>query len=486
MNWFVYILVLFQCKLILSQHNIIFILVDDLGNGDLSFTGNPNNLTPNIDKLFREGSSFTNYYSPASVCSPSRGSILTGKYFRRLGLYPSVLDPYSNGGFTNNITFVKELQNNNYDTYMIGKWHLGTNLTKKYHPLSHGFKNYFGIPMSHNQCHSNLNITSSNITEQYGPCPVFDDNSIILQGDKQLDFYQIDNMYIQKLKQYIENSINNNNKYYLQLSTHHVHMPQYPKNSFQSSLEAVDNMVGEILDFTNNHTDKPIIIFTSDNGATLMAGNLGGNNAPYRCAKGSTWEGGMRVPMAIYKPDIVPNISNSMLITGLDWYSTILSMAGISNNDRYDGYNLWNFIKDGNTTSRRQYFFYHSSRISEGIDFPGAVMAVRFQNYKYHLYYSGGNCVNTYYDVECRLDNVLRNAGELYDLSIDPSERFNLDLSIPEYNNTAIIMEVMIQEHIKNFKEKPSEILKGDNKYNFPCGSPDCTNNYPHCCHAEF
>lgn len=467
--------------------NIIFLLADDLGYGDLSFNGNPYP-TPNIDKLASKSFYFNQYYSPASVCTPSRGSMLTGKYFRRLGLYPGVLLPYMIGGLNQSyITYPSILQANGYSTGMIGKWHLGLN--QGHAPWEHGFGYYYGLPLTQNVCYSQLNGTDS-ITNNshYGYCPIFRNQKIIHQY--KLNFQELDSLYYQEAINFIEN--NSKNPYYLHISFHHTHVPLYPSNDYHSSLTALDNWIGNLVNYVENNylennylenTRETIIILTSDNGSPYWFGSQGGLNSPFRCCKGSTWEGGHRVPAMIYYSGIKANRSN-VLMTGLDWFSTILSMANISDKNWFDGYNFWNYIREpSNSQPPRKEFYYHSIRTPEPITSKGSVMGVRFMNYKLNLFTGGGNSDQYYYDRECHFDNILGLSSKFYDLEVDEGEKYNL-INNSKYSLLIETMKGMINNHIKSFQEKGSEMERGDNLTGFPCANYPCF-KYPECCYLE-
>ncbi len=268
-----------------SQPNIIFIMGDDLGYGDLGYTGNIHHQTPNIDMLASRGVFFTDYYAGASVCTPSRGSTLTGKYFSKLGLYPGVLDPYDIGGLNMlHHTYVRRLREAGYSTALVGKWHLGIHAT--YHPFNHGFQHYYGIPFSHDECTSKIhwNGAASGI---YGPCPLFEGCNIAIQ--RNFSMITVDDLYLSKVKEHIAAL---REPYYIHVTPYHTHLPYYPLNSVKSSVEALDKFVGHIVGSIGNNT---IVIFTSDNGAPYWFS--GSNNDPYRCAKGSTWEGDGTSPL---------------------------------------------------------------------------------------------------------------------------------------------------------------------------------------------
>jgi len=453
-----------------NAENVVLIVADDLGYSDISAHGSSIISTPNIDSMVVGGIDVLEYYTAASVCTPSRGSLLTGKYFRRLGLFPGVLDPFSSFGLEQNqTTFAKILQSNKIRTKSIGKWHLG--IHNNSHPMDHGFDDYFGVPMSHNQCIiRGINWTGAAVPGDtpYGPCPIFKGREIVSQGS--VDFSSIDEWYYLEAESFIKDEGN----FFLHINTHHAHVPQYPTDDYVESVQMLDTFVGKILSTIDNETT---IILTSDNGATYFYGDKGGTNLPFRCSKGSTWEGGHRVPFIVYNRNL-KGTKLKLFMTGLDIFNTILDIYGI-NSVKNDGMSMWKNIISYNKTSPRDTFFFHSIKIPGPIYSPGAVMAVRHNNFKYHVYESGGNCKN-FYDNKCNVDNILSKVEYLYDLSSDPGERYNLAKK-KEYKKIVEKMKQLIKNHIASFDEECPNILKPLNHSGFPCASPGCS-QYPYCC----
>lgn len=156
--------------------NIVLFFGDDVGYGDLGCYGNPTSMTPALDAMARTGAKMSQYYSAASICSPSRASLMSGRNFVRVGMYPGVLSPLSNGGLSlNETTVADKLRSAGYRTGMCGKWHLGT---REYHPTHHGFDVYYGAPMTQNECYSNLIAPGSTRKGgSFGPCPWFNGSS---------------------------------------------------------------------------------------------------------------------------------------------------------------------------------------------------------------------------------------------------------------------------------------------------------------------
>ena len=137
----------------IKKPNIVVMLADDLGYGDIGAYGHPTSTTPNLDMLAREGLLFTQFYTASPVCSPSRAALLTGRLQTRTGVWPYVFRTPSVGGLPHNETTIAEiLKNEGYRTSIIGKWHLGVGEKGMYLPKYQGFDYYLGIPYSHDMC----------------------------------------------------------------------------------------------------------------------------------------------------------------------------------------------------------------------------------------------------------------------------------------------------------------------------------------------
>ena len=149
-----------------------------IGHGDLGVFGHPTSRTPSLDKMAEEGMKLTMYESASSVCSPSRASLLTGRYYTRTGTWPNAFTPYSVGGLPlSEVTIATALRAVGYTSGMLGKWHLGT---AEFLPTNHGFDYYYGVPMTQNECVSNIRYPGSAAyvpgqawEKGFGPCPIF-------------------------------------------------------------------------------------------------------------------------------------------------------------------------------------------------------------------------------------------------------------------------------------------------------------------------
>ncbi len=298
--------------------NIIIVFADDLGYGDLACFGARDIKTPHIDRIASEGIKFTEFYSAAHVCSPSRAGLMTGRMPQRMGI-TGVFFPESFTGMSpEEITIAELLKQKNYTTGIVGKWHLGH--FNKYLPLQQGFDSYFGIPYSN------------------------DMESVVYMRGNEVEDFQVDQQYI--TKRYTEESLkfieqNKDNPFFLYLAHNMPHVPIYASDDFLGTsnrglygdvIQELDWSVGQILSKLEdlNILENTLVIFSSDNGPWLVMEDHGGSAGILREGKQFTFEGGMRVPtVAMWKAKIPAGISYDDLASQMDWFPTIAQITGI-------------------------------------------------------------------------------------------------------------------------------------------------------------
>ena len=244
-----------------SKDNVVIILVDDLGYGDLSYTGHPTIQSPNIDSLARDGLTLTQFYSASSVCTPSRASLLTGRHAVSSGMYPSVLTTNSLLGLPHDeVTLAEVLQEQGYRTGMVGKWHLGVGSDGEYLPPHHGFSSYYGLPYSHDMCpfvsdcYPDGPCDAQSPHPFTSPCPLYQDDVIIEQPVKMTTLTE---RMTDRAVAFIEDSVSEQQPFFLYFSFNHVHFPQFSSVNFRNSSAAgsygdsvaeVDAAVGKVVD----------------------------------------------------------------------------------------------------------------------------------------------------------------------------------------------------------------------------------------------
>ncbi|MGX5853576.1 sulfatase family protein [Dyadobacter jiangsuensis] len=297
--------------------NIVVILADDLGYGDIGTFGATDIRTPNIDGLAANGIKLTSFYSTSPVCSPTRAALITGRYPRRLGI-DHVFFPESFTGIPpEEVTIAEALKGNGYRTAIFGKWHLGHH--RQFLPLQNGFDEYYGIPYSNDMM-----------------------GVVYLRGN-DVDSIKVNQKYITQTytKEAVRFIDQNKDKPFFLYITHNMpHVPIYASPEFEGKskrglygdvIEELDWSVGEVVNALkkNGLEENTLVVFTSDNGPWLIFDVEGGSAGPLRQGKGTTFEGGQRVPAVAYWPGkIKPGTVYYDLASQLDLYPTIISLTG--------------------------------------------------------------------------------------------------------------------------------------------------------------
>ena len=398
--------------------NYVLIFCDDLGYGDLGCYGSKKNRTPRIDQLAREGMRFTDFYSSSPVCTPSRASLMTGCYARRVGMHEDftghwVLIPRSRRGLSpNELTLPEALKTEGYTTACIGKWHLGDQ--PPHLPTAHGFDEYFGIPYSNDM---------ANKRRGDPPLPLVKQKSVIEAPANQATLTQ---RYTREAVNFIER--NRKRPFLLYLPHTFPHLPLFASKDFHGksangrygdSVEEIDWSTGQILNALEKHglEKNTLVIFTSDNGSN---GRNGGSNAPLSGYKGSTMEGGMRVPMIARWPGRIPADSKcSALASTMDFLPTFcaLSEAKLSKN-KIDGHSIAPLLFRDEESSRNEAFFYYRRR---------QLQAIRWGDWKWHL-----PLKNTFPAWTTPNNKGRGRPGKLVNLKTDLGEKINVQNANPK------------------------------------------------------
>lgn len=338
----------------LPKPNFIVINIDDLGYGDIGPYGSKLNRTPNLDRMAKEGRKLTSFYA-APVCSPSRAALMTGCYPKRVLPIGGVLFPANNTGLSpREITVAEILKASGYATGIVGKWHLGDQ--PDFLPTNQGFDEWFGLPYSNDMGPAEDGAKSSlgsPLPKAGGkgkgqpPLPLLRNGKVVkrvLPEDQQ----SLVESYTDEAVNFIAN--HKSAPFFLYLAHTAVHFPIYPGKKWAGKspngiysdwVEEVDWSVGCVLAAvrTNGLAGNTLVIFTSDNGGTARA-----VNAPLRGQKGTTLEGGMRVPTIAWWPGKIPAGTECDAITGMfDILPTFAVLAGgqVPVDRKIDGANIW-------------------------------------------------------------------------------------------------------------------------------------------------
>jgi arylsulfatase A-like enzyme len=307
--------------------NVVVIFIDDMGYGDIGPFGATKQRTPHLDRMAKEGMKLTSFYA-TPVCSVSRAQMMTGCYGARISV-PGVYFPGQSVGLNpSEVTVAERLKEKGYATQMVGKWHLGDQ--PEFLPTRQGFDHYLGIPYSND-------MLKKSAETKVPVVPVLRDEKIVelMDGEGQRRMVEL---YTKEAVDFIGR--HKDQPFYLYFAHNAVHTPIWPGAAFAGKsqngrfgdwVEEVDWSVGQVLDTlrTQGLDKDTIVVFTSDNGPWLTKGTDGGSAGPLRGGKGSTWEGGVRVPTLAWWPGRIPAGSvNDAVAATIDLLPTFVSLAG--------------------------------------------------------------------------------------------------------------------------------------------------------------
>ena len=330
-----------------NKLNVIIIFTDDQGYQDLGCFGSPDIRTPSIDRMAKEGMRLTSFYSANPVCSASRAALLTGCYPKRVLAEKTVLFPRDVVGLNPKETTIADLfQEDGYATACVGKWHLGHH--PEFLPTRQGFGSYFGIPYSNDMSHPvGVKRPKYGLWDKYWKDPNSNDlwRTPLIRNEKiiehPVDQHTITRRYTDEAISFIQKSNRINKPFFLYLAHSMPHVPLYlpkgihnvdSKYPYKDVIEHIDEQVGRIYDTLHqlNLQDDTILVYTSDNGPWLIFDHHGGQALPLREGKGTTYEGGMRVPCVVWGPGRIPagTQSNEMIST-IDLLPTLSALGGL-------------------------------------------------------------------------------------------------------------------------------------------------------------
>jgi arylsulfatase A-like enzyme len=367
----------------LSRPNFVVIYCDNLGYGDIGCFGSKLHRTPHIDRMAREGRKFTSFYVSSGVCTPSRASLMTACYPRRVNMHisdtgGSVLRPISSKGLNpNEVTIAEVLKQRGYATAIIGKWHLGDQPALL--PTRQGFDYYFGIPYSDDM--------TPRPNQPWPPLPLLENEKVI---EAPVDRNLLTKRTTEKAIEFIER---NKDKpfflYFPQTMPGSTRAPFSSENfrgksangPYGDSVEEIDWSTGELFATLKrlNLDEKTLVIWTSDNGAPRRNPPQG-RNTPLGGWGYTTMEGGMRVPCVIRWPGKVPagTVCDELSST-MDLFPTFAKLAGakIPDDRILDGKDIWPLVagKSDLKTPHDVYYYYHITQLQ----------AVRSGKWKLHL-----------------------------------------------------------------------------------------------------
>lgn len=409
--------------------NFIVIFLDDMGYGDLGCTGAIDFNTPNIDKLASEGILFTHFYSAQAVSGASRAGMLTGCYPNRIGLSGAPDHNSKHGICDDELTIGDVLKQRGYHTAAYGKWHLGH--LRPFLPLQHGFDEYYGIPYSNDMCPNHPTAG-----DYYPDLPLIEGNETVELNPDQSKFTT---EFTKRTIQFIDK--NKKTPFFIYLAHPMPHVPLFVSDKFKGKskqglygdvMMEIDWSVGEILKKLKKEglEENTLVIFTSDNGPWLNYGNHAGSTGGLREGKGTSFEGGQRVPCIMrWKGTIKSGQICNKLTSNIDILPTIAAIANAPvPKNRIDGVDLTPLLLNKKEANPRKSFYYYYRKNSLE-----AVTDGRFKLIFPHKHRS-------YEGFEVGKDGQPGKVNEyrefdheaLYDLRRDPGERYNVIDSHPE------------------------------------------------------
>lgn len=420
--------------------NIVLIFMDDMGYGDLSCYGALDYKTPNLDKLAAEGIRFTNFLSAQAVCTASRAGLLTGCYPNRLSLH-GALFPNSKIGISAEETTLPELlKQKNYSTAIFGKWHLGDH--PQFLPLQHGFDEYFGIPFSNDMWPVWYDGTPATPEQagkaRFAPLALIEGNEKVGEVKTLEDQGLLTKRLTERAVAFIQK--NKKRPFFLYLPNPMPHVPIAASPAFKGKskqgtygdvMMEIDWSVGQIMQaLADNGLDKnTLVIFTSDNGPWYNFGNHAGSNGGLREGKGTSFEGGLRVPCIMRWQGRTPaGVVCNQLSSTIDILPTIAELCEVSlPTKRIDGHSMLSIL-NGNTEYEVRTEFYYYYRRND-------LQAVRRGHWKLVLPHQGRSYLN-----QLPGENGFPGKSPedtpfpmgLYDLRRDPGEAYDVQAKYPE------------------------------------------------------
>ena len=459
-NWLL-ILVCFWFFMLSAQSenppNFVVVFCDDLGYGDIGSFGHPLIQTPNIDRMAVEGQKWTQFYVADPVCTPSRAGLLTGRYPIRNGMTSSkrhVFFPDSPNGLPlEELTIAEILKPQGYTSAAIGKWHLGH--LPKFLPGQQGFDYYYGIPYSNDMDSDKWEeyLKQSEDPDYFSKTEFFNvpliENTDIIE--RPADQTTITKRYTEKAVQFIEK--NKAQPFFLYLAHSMPHIPLFVSEEFRGRskaslyvdvIEEIDWSVGEVLNALekNNLDQNTIVVFTSDNGPWLLFKTHGGSAGPLRAGKGTTFEGGQRVPTVIWGPGIVTSGVIDQMGATLDLLPTFANLAGaeVPSDRKMDGYDLSPVLTKKTASPRKDFYYWAFAELH----------AYRNQKYKIHI--------KQREPINYGGSTIVLERPQLYDLNADISEKYNIAETFPD-----VVSDLMgnLELHLKDVQDRIPDQLAG-------------------------
>ena len=416
-----------------TSPNVIIIFMDDMGWADVGFNGGMHVKTPRLDQMAEEGLVLTDFYVAQPVCSASRSALLTGCYPNRIGITGALGPNATNGIHDGEITLAELCKSKGYATAIFGKWHLGHHT--QFLPTRHGFDTFEGIPYSNDMWPMHPEAPKGT----YPPLPYFKDEVQVGENPDQRNFT---GDFTQRTIDFIKE--HKGEPFFIYVPHPMVHVPLYCSDEWNGKtgmglyadvVGEVDEGVGKILDTIDKLglEENTLVIFTSDNGPWLSYGDHAGQTGIYREGKGTTFEGGVRVPFVARWTGTIPagTVSNEPMMT-IDILPTIAEWIDVPlPSHQVDGKSATALLEgeDGAKSPQKAYYFYYKKNDLE---------AIRWGEWKIHFPHGYRSMVDNPVGsggVPGKYDYSVKTGIELYSLHHDPSETKNVADEYPEVMN---------------------------------------------------
>ncbi|XP_078491159.1 arylsulfatase-like [Ciona intestinalis] len=499
-------------------------MADDIGYGDFQSFGHPIQEYGGVDRMVKEGMRFTQWTSAATLCSPSRAALLTGRYAIRSGLRGDatpVFQPQSVGGLPRKeITIAESLKALGYRTGLVGKWHLGINRntsTDGYHlPHNHGF-DFVGtnLPLTHMEM---CNPAEFTVAEMSTMCFVYNGSTIV---EQPVNFSTLTDKITSDAKNFISN--NRLNSFFLYFSPPQAHRALFcaerfcgrsKRGPYGDTINEMSSAISDILDHLVQLEidDNTLVIFLSDHGPNSDKCPNGGVAGLFKAGKGTTWEGGLRVPAVAWWPGVIPagTVSDAVVST-LDVHPTLLKIAALRSLPCFKKCTS-SATPSSNLYAKAENQKPIPSKLFDGIPIPDLIcsmkhqrtssclstptnrilfhycgeeiLAVRYGDLKFHFKSNPpiqrrSNCVRTVVADLIRTFSCGQRTHDpplLFNLLIDPSEEIPLNIS--HYSEELSEVQRLIRKHKRSIKDVPAQYSPNVPEVQPCCNPPSCICNY--------
>jgi len=414
--------------------NIVVIFTDDQGYGDVGVFGAKGYTTPNIDRLARDGAMFTNFHVAQAVCSASRAALLTGCYSNRVGIH-GALGPNATHGLNPTETTIAELlKSRGYATGMAGKWHLGHRA--EFLPPKQGFDESFGLPYSNDMWPHHPEAKAGT----YPKLPLIENGQVVDPETTPEKMRNLTTWYTERAVSFIER--NKDRPFFFYLAHSMPHVPLAVSDKFKGKSQQglygdvimeIDWSVGEVLRTLAKHglERDTLVIFTSDNGPWLSYGNHAGSAGPLREGKGTSWEGGTRVPCLMRWPGHIPaGAKSDDYVMTIDLLPTFARLTGATLPAHpVDGLDIWPLLSraPGATNPHEGYgIWYAQNELQAVVSGDGRWKLVLSHRYRTLAGGPGGRD-----GIPAKYENVDLAAPQLYELGRDLGETTDVAAANP-------------------------------------------------------